>query len=73
MDEETKNVNCIGVGTRHTAAVGSVAFSQVETKFFVSVSQDLCLKLWELPENLNYTGKNIINVFSVCVTFFLNL
>lgn len=62
MDEETKAVNCIGVGTRHTAAVGSVSFSQTETKFFVSVSQDLCLKLWDLPENLAYTGKHLNSI-----------
>lgn len=57
MDEETKTMSCIGVGTRHTAAVGCVALSQTEAKFFVSISQDSCLKLWDLPENLTYTGK----------------
>lgn len=70
MDEETKIVNCIGVGTRHTAAVGSVAFSQAETKFFVSVSQDLCLKLWELPENLTNSGMISIFIFIVNMYFF---
>jgi U3 small nucleolar RNA-associated protein 13 len=58
MDEKTKVMNCIGMGTRHNAAVGCVALSQVEVKFFVSVSQDCCLKLWDLPENLTYTGKS---------------
>ncbi|KAJ8680434.1 hypothetical protein QAD02_016221 [Eretmocerus hayati] len=56
MDEETKSIVCIGIGTRHTAAVGSLALSQSEAKFFVSVSQDSCLKLWELPDELCNTG-----------------
>ena len=60
MDEETNIVTCIGVGTRHTAAVGSIAISQAEAKFFASVSQDSCLKLWDLPESLVYTGKFLI-------------
>ncbi|XP_001601796.1 transducin beta-like protein 3 [Nasonia vitripennis] len=59
MDEETRTVNCIGSGTRHTAAVGCVAFSQTEAKFFVSISQDSCLKMWDLPENIAYTGTQV--------------
>ncbi|XP_058805017.1 transducin beta-like protein 3 [Phymastichus coffea] len=60
MDEETKVVTCIASGNRHTAQVGSVALSQAEAKFFVSASQDQTLKVWNLPENLSYTGKEII-------------
>lgn len=56
MDEETKVVTCIATGNRHTAQVGSVALSQVEAKFFASASQDQTLKVWDLPENLSYTG-----------------
>ncbi|XP_011503744.1 PREDICTED: transducin beta-like protein 3 [Ceratosolen solmsi marchali] len=59
MDEKTKIVNCIALGIKHTAAVGCVALSQIEIKFFVSVSQDFCLKLWDLPENLSYTGTEV--------------
>lgn len=57
MDDETKIMTCIGLGTRHTGAVGSIALSQTETKFFASVSQDSCLKLWDLPESLENTGE----------------
>ena len=74
MEDETKIVNCIGVGTRHTAAVGCIAFSQTQTNFFVSVSQDSCLKLWTLPETLKYNGKLFIlrinPLFNKLVTLF---
>lgn len=53
MDEG--NVQCVGIGLRHTGSVGSVAFGQ--SSFLVSVSQDMCIKKWELPskfkENCN--------------------
>jgi U3 small nucleolar RNA-associated protein 13 len=43
------SMSCVGVGLRHAGSVGSVAFSNTGTNFFVSVSQDTCLKLWEVP------------------------
>ncbi|XP_066588920.1 transducin beta-like protein 3 [Prorops nasuta] len=52
MDKVTLNMACIAFGIRHTASVGSIAASQISTKFFVSVSQDSCLKLWELAEDI---------------------
>lgn len=48
-------VNCVGVGVRHTGSVGSVAFSQMKLSFVVSVSQDTCLKIWELPNKFTET------------------
>ncbi|CAH1115995.1 unnamed protein product [Phaedon cochleariae] len=45
---EGSTMSCIGVGLRHTASVGSVAFSQTSSDFGVSVGQDTCLKVWEI-------------------------
>lgn len=53
MDPVNYIVKCVGVGSRHTLSVGSVAFSQLSASFFLSVSQDLCLKLWRIPKKLN--------------------
>jgi hypothetical protein len=57
MDPESCAVTCVGVGSRHTLSVGSVALSQLSASFFVSVSQDLCLKLWKIPKKLNPGNK----------------
>lgn len=45
-------MSCIGHAVRHTASISSVAISQISTKFFTTVALDSCLKLWELPKNL---------------------
>lgn len=45
-------MTCIAVGLRHTGSVGSVCFSQTTEKFAVSVSEDTCLKLWEIPSQV---------------------
>lgn len=52
-------MSCIGYAVRHTASISSVAISQISTKFFTTVAQDLCLKLWELSQinNLESHGK----------------
>lgn len=52
-------VTCVGIGRRHTGSVGSVSFPQNSTNFFVSVSQDTCLKLWETPSDFK-ENDNII-------------
>jgi WD40 repeat protein len=57
MDSQSFNVNCVGVGSRHTLSVGSVALSEMSASFFLSVSQDLCLKLWRIPKKLNPGNK----------------
>ncbi|XP_012283683.1 transducin beta-like protein 3 [Orussus abietinus] len=56
MNKDSKKVSCIRSGVRHTAPVGSVAFSQTSATSFASIGQDCCLKLWELPRNLDVTG-----------------
>ncbi|KAG6445304.1 hypothetical protein O3G_MSEX003863 [Manduca sexta] len=56
LQTEENKIVCLGVGTRHTASVGSVFASQTSSKFFTSVSQDNCLKIWTVPndeESLN--------------------
>lgn len=57
MDKETTKVSCVASSIRHTAPIGSVAISQTSSKFFASVSQDSCLKLWNLSENTEHKGK----------------
>ncbi|XP_008196815.2 transducin beta-like protein 3 [Tribolium castaneum] len=42
-------MSCVGTGLRHTGSVGSVTFSNIND-FMVSVSQDTCLKVWEVPK-----------------------
>ncbi|XP_076297483.1 transducin beta-like protein 3 [Lasioglossum baleicum] len=62
MDKETSKVSCIAAATRHTASVGSIAVSQTSCKFFTSVSQDSCLKLWNLPNNLEFDDEHSLDV-----------
>lgn len=47
---------CLCTGQLHTASVGSICFSQTTNDFIVSVSQDQCIKLWQItmkPVELN--------------------
>ncbi|GFG39073.1 hypothetical protein Cfor_11996 [Coptotermes formosanus] len=62
MDPVNHIAKCVGVGSRHTLSVGSVAFGQLSASFFLSVSQDLCLKLWRIPKKLNPDEVQILNV-----------
>ncbi|KAI4489039.1 hypothetical protein M0804_004537 [Polistes exclamans] len=59
LDEETKKMACIAFAVRHTASVGCVCISQSSTKFFVSASQDSCLRLWSLPTYLTISSDHI--------------
>ncbi|EZA55080.1 Transducin beta-like protein [Ooceraea biroi] len=52
LDKKTSGMSCIGHAVRHTAPISSVAISQMSTKFFATVAQDSCLKLWELSDDL---------------------
>lgn len=47
VDAQKLEAFCLGTGTRHTAAVGTV---DLGNDFIVSASQDKCIKLWKLPE-----------------------
>ncbi|KZC07335.1 Transducin beta-like protein 3, partial [Dufourea novaeangliae] len=67
MIKETAKVHCIASATRHTASVGSIAISQASCKFFTSVSQDSCLKLWNLPSDLKFEDENSLTVVHTVV------
>ncbi|CAL7933041.1 unnamed protein product [Xylocopa violacea] len=60
MDKETNKMSCIASASRHTAPIGSVAISR-SSKFFTSVSQDSCLMLWNLPNNIEFTDGYSLN------------
>ncbi|KAG6800849.1 transducin beta-like protein 3 [Apis mellifera caucasica] len=62
MDKQTNKISCIASAIRHTAPIGSIAISQTSFKFFVSVSQDLCLKLWNLQNDIEFKGICSLNV-----------
>lgn len=47
------SIRCLGIGTKHTKAVGSVAFGKISHQTFASVSQDTCIKVWSLPKDLD--------------------
>ncbi|XP_041978476.1 transducin beta-like protein 3 [Aricia agestis] len=65
LQDENKVIKCFGIGTRHTASVGSVFASQTNHEFFTSVSQDNCLKLWNVPQNENDgTEQKIISSYT---------
>ncbi|XP_056629979.1 transducin beta-like protein 3 [Diorhabda sublineata] len=49
---------CMATGLRHTGSVGSVAFSKTDCTFGVSVSKDMCVKIWEIPETLETATLN---------------
>lgn len=57
MDENTKEVNCIATGNAHLETVTGVALCHTAANFFVSVSKDLCLKVWEFSKDLTQKGK----------------
>nr|XP_022916943.1 transducin beta-like protein 3 [Onthophagus taurus] len=46
---------CIGVGTRHTASVTTIALTST---FIVSGSEDTCLKIWDIPQKNSNTTLN---------------
>ncbi|XP_045448787.1 transducin beta-like protein 3 [Melitaea cinxia] len=54
-------IKCFGVGTRHTASVGSVFTSQTSHAFFTSVSQDSCLKIWSVPKEMDAPDQKIVS------------
>ncbi|XP_066997395.2 transducin beta-like protein 3 [Anabrus simplex] len=64
MDPEEQVMKAAGVGSRHTASVGDIALSQISASFFLSVSQDSCLKLWTLPSKFNTDVPDTLTVKS---------
>lgn len=77
IDPSNFTISCIGIGTKHTQAVGCVAFGKTAHTSFASVSQDTCLKLWNVPKtfekdvvlNLNCVTTQIAHKDDInCVT-----
>lgn len=52
IDPSDSTVTCIGIGNKHTKAVGCVAFGKISHTSFASVSQDTCLKMWNVPKTI---------------------
>ncbi|KAJ2946036.1 hypothetical protein O0L34_g4954 [Tuta absoluta] len=59
LKDPNNQIKCVGVGSRHTASVGSVYTSQTCNDFFTSVSQDNCLKVWSVPKDLETPEQKI--------------
>ncbi|GBP41953.1 Transducin beta-like protein 3 [Eumeta japonica] len=57
-------VICVGVGTKHTASVGSVFTTQISEAFFVSAGQDNCLKIWAVPKTFALGEERIKSIRS---------
>jgi U3 small nucleolar RNA-associated protein 13 len=49
--EESQIFKEIGIARGHTQDVGSICFSKLDFKFFVSASIDTTIKLWNINEN----------------------
>lgn len=47
IDSANFEFTCVASGTRHTAAVGAIDLSR-SLEFFVSGSQDKCIKMWKM-------------------------
>lgn len=60
LDPSNFTIRCVGIGTKHTKTVGSVAFGKISHTTFASVSQDSCLKLWSVPKT--FSADTVINL-----------
>lgn len=77
LDPGSFTLTCLGIGTKHTQAVGAVAFGKITHHTFASVAQDTCIKVWRLPKefqagepiNLNCVATTIAHKEDVnCIT-----
>lgn len=59
MCQKTKKMSCIATGMSHTMSIASIAFSQASTTFLTSVSQDQCLKFWDLPSKISINNSDL--------------
>uniref|UniRef100_T1GAS6 Uncharacterized protein n=1 Tax=Megaselia scalaris TaxID=36166 RepID=T1GAS6_MEGSC len=50
VDPGTFKVKCLAKGSKHTSSVGSISFGKVTHTICASVSQDSCLKVWDIPK-----------------------
>lgn len=50
---DSLKVKCVAIGTKHTGSVGSVAMGHMaNSSICASVSQDTCLKVWKIPDEI---------------------
>lgn len=64
---DTVQVKCVAIGTKHTSSVGSVAMGRANnTSICASVSQDTCLKVWQLPKQISEGRLDLVAM--VCLT-----
>lgn len=69
LDSGSFSVRCVAKGTKHTSSVGSVAFGRMSHTICVSVSQDTCLKVWEVPKKFSAEITDEADLHSlVCTT-----
>ncbi|XP_068631819.1 transducin beta-like protein 3 [Battus philenor] len=64
LHDLNNEIKCLGIGSRHTASVGSVFTAQTSDNFFASVSQDNCLKVWTVPKDFNVSDQKIKSTYT---------
>lgn len=64
IDTGNFTIQCRAIGTKHTSAVGSLAFGHISHTICASVSQDTCIKIWSLPKifDTNDGGDKLLNL-----------
>lgn len=60
------NCKCLYVGHGHIHTVNSVACSRLDHRTFVSCSQDMTIKLWNIPKKKKATEENVQSLSSAC-------
>uniref|UniRef100_A0A6Q2XEL3 U3 small nucleolar RNA-associated protein 13 C-terminal domain-containing protein n=1 Tax=Esox lucius TaxID=8010 RepID=A0A6Q2XEL3_ESOLU len=60
QDQESGEVCCVGLGSSHANAVGSITCSRMKESFLVSGSQDCTIKVWDLPDTVPETDSDIL-------------
>lgn len=62
IDSGSFKVKCVAKGTKHTSSVGSVSFGKISHTICASVSQDTCLKIWNVPKTFQNDNDEIISL-----------
>lgn len=65
MSQSPFQISCIAQGNAHTESVGAVALSRKKLSFFVSGSQDTCLKIWKLDQNQTEENQSLAVLHTV--------
>ncbi|KAJ7989740.1 hypothetical protein DPEC_G00307660 [Dallia pectoralis] len=62
QDPDSGEVCCVGLGSSHANAVGSITCSRMKELFFVSGSQDCTIKVWDLPEPVPHSDSDMFQL-----------